>query len=448
MFDRLGLVGLTWRSGGRRALERFTLPAEGRGERLAHLKDEVGARGLVYLATCNRVEVAFVAAESEPLGVYRPRIFAALTGREPEPGEAERTLRAWAGEGAAEHLFLVAAGLDSAQLGEREIRGQMRDALHLADETKVAGADLRSIFEDALRVAKQVHRTTAIGLGRTSLAEIALDHVRTKLDQQPGAVALVGVSPMTVTCAHALASAGVPLLIVNRTLGRAAKMVEDLGSAAGEAVGLDAFCASPAPVAAVISATAARRPVLDAAAVERLAERAGAAGLEPLLVDMAIPPDVDAEAARRLGLELVTMDEISSEAERNRDRRLHEVATAREEIDRSLVDLRRRLAERWVGPVLAGLSRRYRDTALEGVDRLLRRELAGASDEEREGVRRWALSLAKRFAHIPALGLRALAYESGSRAVETFLAASDDGLARELREAARALPERELEDEL
>lgn len=442
MFDRLGLVGLTWRNGGRRSLERFTLPVEERGERLAELRERIGARELVYLATCNRVEVAFVAEDSLPLSAYRPRIFGALSGREPAAGEAERTLRAWAGEGAAEHLFLVAAGLDSAQVGEREIRGQMRDALRLADESGVAGADLRAIFEDALRVARHVHQSTGIGEGRTSLAEISLDRVRRHLQEQPGAVALIGVSPMTVTCAHALSVEEVPIVIVNRTVARAEQVANDVG---GRAMGLGAFRAGPPPVVAVISATASRGPVLDGVAVTALARCARDAGLSPLLVDMAIPPDIDAEAARRAELELVTMDEISGEAERNRERRLREVASAREEIDLALAELRRSLAERWVRPVLAGLSRRYRETALEGVDRLFRRELAGATEEERETIRRWALTLAKRFAHIPNLGLRALAYESGSKAVETFLAASDDGLARELRETARALPEREID---
>ena len=114
--DRIGLVGLSWRRGGPEALTRFTLPAAERAEGVRQLARAAGVSELVYLATCNRVEVLFAGDGTTPLAAYRPRLFEALAGRRPSPGEAERTLLAWAGEGAVEHLFLVAVGLDSARL--------------------------------------------------------------------------------------------------------------------------------------------------------------------------------------------------------------------------------------------------------------------------------------------------------------------------------------------
>ena len=89
--------------------------------------------------------------------------------------------------------------------------------------------------------------------------------------------------------------------------------------------------------------------------------------------------------------------------------------------------------ERSVAPVLAALQKRYRQTADEGVDRLLRRELRGLGEREQEAVRRWAQTLARRFAHVPTVGLRGIAVEGGHGAVSAFLEGlQDEDLVRSL----------------
>jgi glutamyl-tRNA reductase len=132
------------------------------------------------------------------------------------------------------------------------------------------------------------------------------------------------------------------------------------------------------------------------------------------------------------------MEEVIAEAEANRSERLLELADARTLIDEALVELRRTMADRMLGPLLGALQRRYRQTAAEAVDRLFKKDLGHLSDQDREAILAWAALLARRFAHIPSLGIKGLAYEGGVPAVEAFLAGLDEGLAEELREAARA----------
>ena len=112
---RIGVVGISWRHRRADVLGAFTIPREEREERVPKLAATTGVRELVYLATCNRVEVAFAIDGATPIAACRRQLFAALAGREPHAGEAEHTLRIWQGEGAAEHLFLMTAGLDSAR---------------------------------------------------------------------------------------------------------------------------------------------------------------------------------------------------------------------------------------------------------------------------------------------------------------------------------------------
>jgi glutamyl-tRNA reductase len=451
--DRIGQIGISWRNGGPEALARFTVPVEERADWLRRFAAQAGTRELVYLATCNRVELVFVGDGERTLTSYRNPFYEALTGERPKPGMAERTFRAWGGEGAAEHLFLIASGLDSARVGEPEITHQVREAYELSRGLGLTGPRLDLLFEEALKVARRVHSRSAIGEGRQSLAEIALDHVRMRLRRTPGAVAVVGVSAMTERCARVLGEAGTPVFVVNRTLERAETLARDTNArargadpgdrdsnaracaASAEARSLDAFRTAPDPVEAVVLATGAPETVLGYQTLELLAARAPS-GEPPLIIDMSIPPDVSPDDARRAGFERIGMDEVLREAEQNRERRLVEAADARAIVDEALLGLRRRMVDRILAPIFAAMQRRFRDTAIDGVERLFGKELAGLGEAERETVRRWAETLARRFAHLPTEGLRGVAFEAGPEAVEAFLAKADESMVKILREAA------------
>ena len=170
---RTGVVGLSWRHRRADALGTFTIAREERAERLPKLAAAAGVSELVYVATCNRVEVAFVTDASTPITVCRRRIFTELAGREPRGAEADQTLRVWQGEGAAEHLFLTAAGLDSARIGESEVAGQLREAVEQSRALGLLGPRLSYVFAEALKVAKKVRPITEGKIGKVSLSEIA-----------------------------------------------------------------------------------------------------------------------------------------------------------------------------------------------------------------------------------------------------------------------------------
>jgi len=129
------------------------------------------------------------------------------------------------------------------------------------------------------------------------------------------------------------------------------------------------------------------------------------------------------------------MRQITEEAAHDREQLLVEFADARAMVDEALTALRRQNAERLVGPMIAQLRLRYRHTALEGVERLFERNLAGVGEPEREVIRQWAETLARRFAHVPSVGLRDLAFQVGPSAVEAFFDAAEPELVRELRNA-------------
>src|SRR5262249_39190730 len=212
--------------------------------------ERLGLKELACLSTCNRVELIFARGDRTPAQDLRAPAFELLTGRSAVNGEAERRLRAWQGEGAAEHLFLTAAGLDSAAVGETEIVGQVRYSQERALELGLCGPSLGLVFEEALRIAGRVRGGTKLAEGRVSLAEIAVQHLRERIARTPGRIALVGVSPMTERAAVSLAAAGLDFTIVNRSADKAAALAARYGA---QHLSLEAFRLKPPAVEALLT---------------------------------------------------------------------------------------------------------------------------------------------------------------------------------------------------
>jgi glutamyl-tRNA reductase len=431
---RFAVAGVTWRDIDTAELAR--LGARVRDPSwIASAAGTVAAAELCPLATCNRVEMLLVAGPGErPAGCVQ-RLRAAFRDHGLEAPE----LRVRVGEAALAHLVEVAAGLDSAMPGEREIRGQLRAAVRLAVEAGVASAAIERLVHEALRIAARVHDETGIGGGRASLAELAVQRVLARVRGTKGGVLLVGVSPMTRRAAHRLARERVDLVVANRTVSRAAELAR---AHHGRAMPLAELAIDPPSVDAVICATASPTPVLDRRALDGLAA-AGHGGRPPLLVDLAAPPDADPADALASGLELATLDDLMREAERTRACRHEQIADARRSVARHLGALRRERTERALSPVLRDLGASYRDTARRGVERLLEHDLRDVAlqSSEREALLEWADALARRLAHLPTAGLRALSSRCGHDAVEAFLSAGDPRLLDALATSPAAQPD-------
>jgi glutamyl-tRNA reductase len=415
---QIGVVGLSYRHAGVDDIARFTLPKADVGARLPALRDCLGAGEVLYVGTCNRVEVLYTTVDGSPAGDSRAEIFQALIGRAPQPGEANRILRAWTGEAALEHLFLVACGLDSAQAGEQEIAAQIRGAWETSRAANVSGPTLDRVVGEALGMANRIHRLEA-GVPAPSLADLAADRVLAHLGRMGARppVALLGVSPMTKRCGLVLYRAGVSLVVVNRTLEAAEEFAQVVG---GQAVSLGQFRAEPAAVGALVLAAGGGEPILDFDVLTRLARAPGVAAQAPLLVDFGVPPNVDPRAARIAGLSRVGMDELIQTAQERRLSELMRLAPVRAAIDERLAFLRDDLAARAIGRKLADLRAVFEQIAVDEADRALGAELRGLDDLQRDQLRRFASTVARRLAHLPIAGMRAVAAHAGADAVDAF----------------------------
>lgn len=418
---QIGVVGLSYRHAGVEDVARLSLPRAEVGVRLVPLRAQLGAAEILYLGTCNRVEVVFVTEDGATAGDARHEIFRALAGREPDSGEAARLLRAWTGEAAVEHLFLLACGLDSAQTGEQEIAAQLRGAWEDARSAHTTGPVLDRLMGEALTMARRVQRLCG-GVRAPSLGDLAAERVLTHLAGAKSRVALIGVSPMTRRCAHLLSQAAVPLLIVNRTAATAAELAASVG---GEAQSLDAFRSSPPALAALVLAAGGGEPLLEEAVLMRLKERA-----TTLLIDFGVPPNVDPRAAQRAGVARVGMNDLIEAAQGRRLQELMRLAPVRAAIDERLTHLRTELATRAFGPHLADLRCAFEQIAAEEVARALDHELRTLDEVQRGQLERLGSTVARRLAHLPLAGLRAAALHADPDALEAFFAAARSGRTR------------------
>ena len=410
---QIGVVGLSYRHAGVDEVARFALPKAEVATRLPALRDSLRASEVFYVGTCNRVEILFATQDGSPAGDSRGDVFRALIGRNPQPGEASRILRAWTGEAAVEHLFLVACGLDSAQTGEQEIALQLRGAWEAAREAHASGPVLDRLLGEALAMASRVHRLES-NVRPPSLADLAADRAVRHLAGRPDTVALIGVSPMTRRCGRMLHRAGVPLLVVNRTLQAAEEFAPTVGA---QTLSLEEFRAQPRNVGALVLAAGGGEPVLDLGVLEKLAR---VTTQPPLIIDFGVPPNVAPEAAQSVGFPRVGMSDLIQTAQEHRLSQLMRLAPVRAAIDERLTRLRGDLATRAIGRKLADLRDTFQQIAAVEIDRVLATELRDLDDVQREVLQRLGATVARRLAHLPLAGLRAAAAHASSDAVDAF----------------------------
>jgi len=407
--QRLGLLGLSYRTADQSAIARSALDAP-LSEAIRRMHERGGFAESVYLATCNRVEWVFVPADDADPEDCFPVIQREL------PVDAALCYRL-TGEEAARHVFDVAASLDSMNPGETQVVGQVREAYRRSSELGLVGPRLHLLFEAALRAAKRVRRETALTARPVSMMSLALEVAGDLPDGS--SVAVVGAGEMAEEAADRLQKRrGLDLLFTNRTLAKAEALASLSG---GRAIALDRFLGDPPKTGALVVAVSVGTPLFERSALQRVKDACGAS--LPVVIDLGVPANVDATAARALGFRYFGVDDLRAHGDENRRRLEAEIAAARAVLDEELAEFRSAMLEKTLAPVLAAWRRRAQHTLDEGLNRLFTSEEGRWNEDERERIERWAASLVERLAHLPMIGMRKVAVEHGVAAAHTFLSA-------------------------
>jgi glutamyl-tRNA reductase len=350
---RILCVGASHKTAGVELRERLAYDDVQAGRALGELLDAWPHAEFAILSTCNRTEVYTIRpVHGHPRGEELSRWLA--RSREVAGDALEGRLYTLADAEAAEHLFLVAGGLDSLVPGEAEIVRQVKRAHELARDAGSAGAAMNDLFQTALHTAKHVRSETPVSEGRVSVASVAVDCARRGRDDLAAAAVLsIGAGEMNQRMIERFAQVGVGSLAVsNRSSERAEQLAADHAAAV---VPFDKLARRLAEFDVVVTSTASDAPVLTRAMLQRaLTDRDGR---DIVLVDIAVPRDVEPSAGELTGVHLFNIDDLESVVRTTvRDRR-----SIREDVqpilDEHVAQLLRNLHLRTISPVIDALYR-------------------------------------------------------------------------------------------
>lgn len=353
------------------------------------------------LSTCYRVELyALLAASVEDA---REELIRALAGAH----DVDRDLLVdhlyvHSGDDVARHLGRVAAGLDSLVLGEAEILGQVGDAFEAAREAATAGATLTLLFRSAIAAGRRARVETAIGANPATASSMALALAAGALGDLREANALVvGAGRIGLQTLKAFSSKGITrIAVANRTRERADDVAARFGAAA---YGLDELEDALAWADVAVTATSAEGQVIDSALVRRAASRRGARPL--VVVDLAVPADVEREAGEVDGVRLFDVDDLRAGLDETMASRLREVPRVEAIVEEEVEAFARRYRELEVEPVVAELRRQAEEVRAQELARAFR-ELGEVDAATAERIDLLSRRLVKKLLHEPTARLR------------------------------------------
>jgi glutamyl-tRNA reductase len=390
------VVGLNHRNVPLDLLERMTVPAERLPKALADLVSRDNINEAVVLSTCNRTEVYATAERYHgAMGDVRNSL-AECTHVAPEAFADH--LYAYHDVGAIAHLFKVAGGLDSAVIGESEILGQVRQAWEAATAEGAAGPGLHLLFRHALEVGKRVRTETGIGRSMTSISSAAVALAAEQLGSLDGRHVLVlGAGEMGEGMAVALAAGGAEVRVANRTAERADALATRVG---GRAVSLFELPNALAEVDVLLTSTGAQSAILEHGELAEIVERRG--NRELLIIDAAVPRDVDPSAAELPGVTLLDMDDLRAFADRGLAERRREATRANDLIDEEVARFRELTTARQVAPVVTALREHVESVRAAETERLGRKLTAA----ERDAVDAVTKGIVAKLLHEPTVQLK------------------------------------------
>jgi glutamyl-tRNA reductase len=352
------------------------------------------------LSTCYRVEL--YAHLVDGVGDARDELIRALAGEHGVERELlEDHLYVHAGEDVARHLGRVASGLDSLVLGEAEILGQVRDAYEAARAAGTAGEALTLLFRSAITAGRRARAETAIGANPATASSMALSLAAGVLgDLREKRALVVGAGTIGLQTMKAFSGRRITTVAVaNRTRERAVEVAERFG---GAAYGLDELADALSWADVAVTATSSETPVVGAEIV-----RAAFAGRErPLvIVDLAVPADVDRSVGEIVGVRLFDVDDLRAGLDETMASRLAEVPEVEAIVEAEVENFARRFRELEIEPLVVALRRQAEEIRVRELARALGDldDLDPASVERIEHLTR---VLVKRLMHEPTVRLR------------------------------------------
>ena len=352
------------------------------------------------LSTCNRVEI--YAGTHDPVAA-RSAIATFLHEFHYLPPDAVAEALYWyTGKDAVEHLFATASGLNSLVVGEPQIQAQVRAAAETAVAHQALGPTLHALFRRAVEVGKRARTQTGISRYAASVShagvELAKRHFGTLRDAR---VLLVGSGKMSELSAKNLLDNGArSITLVNRTVESAQQLADRWG---GQALSFDSLSMALRDADVVLSSTSAPHTVIHAEQVRAALQDRSDRPL--LLIDLAVPRDVDADVALVVGAHVYDIDDLEQVVSSNLLRRREEIGAVKVIVAEETTRFLAWLSARSVVPTLNSLRAQADSIGRDELEKALRR-LPGLDQRSREVVESMVSGIVNKLLHQPTVRLK------------------------------------------
>jgi glutamyl-tRNA reductase len=414
--DELVILGVTHKSADSMdQLSSLVIPESLQEERLNELREVLDAEELVYISTCNRASFIIISRRGPAvlLKVLRAWFIANDPHQDVPPEEQWVQLQ---GRNALDHLLLVASSLDSMVVGERQILGQFKQSFIRAKALGISGPKIHFLYEQVLTVVKRVYTNTSLSEGKLSVVSLAESKITEFCEKHKHVTAvLVGAGKMIEQSGTFLAKTPhVKLVFVNRTKERSDEFVERFG---GSSMSLEAFFAERPHFDVLATATSAPHYLFGTSFFSD--HRQG--HHDKLVIDLAIPPDVDPAAGEMEGITLINMDSLRKQAQKHQNSRGQSVSEAQAILAAGAQTIIDRWKVRNINPAIGAIRERYEREGIELLNKLLAKELPHLDFDEKEALNAWVRVLAKRWAVVHADGIKQVARKCCMKAVSSYL---------------------------
>ena len=395
-------IGVSHKTAPVEVRERLALPDARAAEFMRDLRGGAEVQEAVAISTCNRTELYLVVGDP----VEAESTVLAMLARQAgiRPTELAGAIYAHRNCDAARHLYRVVSGLEAMLVGEAEIQGQVKRAYEAALARETTGPLTNRLFGAALATGKRVRTETAIGEGQLSLPGAAVALAREHLGAlEHRRVVIIGTGETSELTARALADSGAePVFVANRRRDRAISLARRYH---GTSIPHDELPEALLSADIVVSATASPHLLLE---VREIAEVMRARDGRPLLLlDLAVPRDIDAACGVLDGVTLFDIDDLQAVAARNRKGRQAEARRAEGIIEQEIQKFAVWLGGLEVLPTLAALRTHATDIAGQVVSEN-RGKWESASPRDLERVDALARAIVNRLLHEPTLQMKAM----------------------------------------
>ena len=359
------------------------------------------AQECVLLSTCNRVELYAVCQETDQ--GFLDLLPLLCEARQVTIDELKAHCYYLQDEQAVSHLFGVACGLYSLVPGEPQIQGQVADALEIAQGGGYAGPITSALFRAALATGKRARSETGISRNAASVSHVAVQVARNLVaDFRAASILLVGSGKMSELAARNLCDHGAQrLVIVNRTQTHAVEMAQALQAQHRPFTELEEALIE---ADVVISSTTAQCTIITTELMQRVMMQRNARSL--LLIDIALPRDVDPEVGLLDGVYLYNIDDLQAEVDKGIHLRLQEVAHVQAIIAMEVESFEHWLSSLSVVDTISDLRHHVDQLRQQELTRTLRQLSPSLSEREIAAVRELANRLTNKLLHIPTLRLK------------------------------------------